>query len=100
MEVIEWSRLIVKTLSVPLLRYSAPAVVPFSHVQEKRGIEGVRQDDLLVGTIVLPLCRGISGGLLRSIHSIPSKIVSQKNLLKYLSAPFLWLKFCLPKLLI
>ena len=37
-----------ETLSVPLLRYSAPAVVPFSRVRAKRGIEGVRQDDLLV----------------------------------------------------
>jgi hypothetical protein len=52
-----------ETLSVPLLRYSAPAVVPFSRVRAKRGIEGVRQDDLLVGTYLLPLSRGIRGGL-------------------------------------
>jgi hypothetical protein len=42
-----------KTPSVPLHRYSAPAV---------RGIEGVRQDDLLGGTQFLPLCRGIREG--------------------------------------
>jgi len=30
---------------LPLSRYSAPAVVPFGHVQEKRGIEGVRRTE-------------------------------------------------------
>lgn len=30
---------------LPLSRYSAPAVVPFSHVREKRGIEGVRRTE-------------------------------------------------------
>ena len=43
-----------KTLSVPLHRYSTPLlIVPFGHVQEKRGIEGVRQDDLIVRTHLL-----------------------------------------------
>ena len=31
--------------SHPPLRYSAPAVVSFGHVQEKRGIEGVRRTE-------------------------------------------------------
>ena len=62
MEVIEWSRLIARTLSVPLHRYSAPAV---------RGIEGVRQDDLLVRALFLPLSRGIRRGLLS--YSAPLK---------------------------
>ena len=32
-------------LVIPLSRYSAPAVAPFSRVQEKRGIEGVRRTE-------------------------------------------------------
>ena len=81
MEWIEWSRLIARTLYIPLHRYSAPAVVSFGHVQEKRGIEGVRQDDLLVRALFLPLSRGIRGGLLQGIHSIHSKIL--KNICSY-----------------
>ena len=43
MEWIEWSRLIERTLSVPLHRYSAPAVAHVVRVRAKRGIEGVRR---------------------------------------------------------
>ena len=37
---------------IPLSRYSAPAVVPFSHVQEKRGIEGVRRIEGVIWSIL------------------------------------------------
>ena len=54
-----------RTPSVPLLRYSAPAVVPFSHVQEKRGIEGGCGKMPCCSDIVLPQSRGIKVLVLR-----------------------------------
>ena len=61
----------------PLSRYSAPAVVPFGHVQEKRGIEGVRRTEGVFFFWALPFffLQRRTFSLLRLFR--PSKMVAE-----------------------